>query len=225
MEDVVPVPGGFEVVGVPTRRSLWKQVADAAYRGVHLAAGDDPGLDATVFFKAESETWSFGACVATVEVDPDTGRVRLVRYAVVEDCGPIINPMLVDGQIHGAVTQGIGEALLEAVLHDDQGQILTGTLMDYALPRADDLPSFELGHVVTPSPLNPLGVKGVGEAGCIAVPPAIVNAVVDALSPWGCTHLDMPITAEKVWGALGDQLGGAAGGPARVSRRPHLRRP
>jgi carbon-monoxide dehydrogenase large subunit len=204
--DVRLASGGFQVTGVPGRAVAWRQIADAAYRGVHLADGDDPGLDASVFFKAESETWSFGTCVATVDVDRDTGRVRLGRVVWVDDAGTLVNPLLVEGQLHGSYAQGAGQALFEGILFDEGGQVLTASLMDYAVPRADDLPEPELETTVTRSTRNPLGVKGVGEAGCIAVPPAIVNAVVDALAPWGCTHLDMPITAQKVWRVL--QSGG-----------------
>jgi carbon-monoxide dehydrogenase large subunit len=208
--DVRPAGGGFHVAGVPGRAVTWRQVADAAYRGVHLADGDDPGLDATVFFKAESETWSFGTCVATVDVDRDTGRVRLGRVVWVDDAGTLVNPLLVEGQLHGSYAQGAGQALLEGIVFDGSGQVLSASLMDYAVPRADDLPEPELEATVTRSTRNPLGVKGVGEAGCIAVPPAVVNAVVDALAPWGCRHLDMPITAEKVWRVLHDARGGAS---------------
>ncbi|OLE39694.1 MAG: hypothetical protein AUG00_01140 [Candidatus Rokubacteria bacterium 13_1_20CM_2_70_7] len=200
--DVVAVPGGFQVTGAPAKKVTWARVADAAYRGVYLAPGDDPGLDATVFFKAEAETWSFGTCVATVAIDRDTGHVALTRLVWVDDAGTIVNPLLAEGQLHGGYAQGAGQALLEGVVYDRDGQLLTATLMDYALPRLGDLPEPELGKSVTPTPRNPLGAKGLGEAGCIAVPPAIVNAVIDALASYGCTHLDMPITAEKVWRAL-----------------------
>jgi carbon-monoxide dehydrogenase large subunit len=200
--DVVGVPGGFQVKGAPAKRLTWARVADAAYRGANLGPGDDPGLDATVFFKAEAETWSFGTCVATVAIDRDTGHVRLTRLVWVDDAGTIVNPLLAEGQLHGAYAQGAGQALLEGIVYDRDGQLLTATLMDYALPRLGDFPEPELGKSVTPTPRNPLGAKGLGEAGCIAVPPAVVNAVVDALAPFGCTHLDMPITAEKVWRVL-----------------------
>jgi carbon-monoxide dehydrogenase large subunit len=137
--------------------------------------------------------------VAVVEVDQETGRVRVLRYVVVDDCGNMINPAVVAGQIHGGVAHGIGNALLEAVAHDEAGQPLTGTLMDYALPRADDLPAFEIGHVVTPSPLNPLGVKGAAEGGTLPAPAAIANAVADALAPLGVRITEAPLTPERVW--------------------------
>jgi carbon-monoxide dehydrogenase large subunit len=152
-----------------------------------------------VFFKADGETWSFGSCVVTVAVERDSGRVALTSCVWVDDAGTIINPLLAEGQLHGSYAQGVGQALLEGIVYDADGQLLTASLMDYAVPRADDFPEPLLDKTVTPSPRNPLGAKGLGEAGCIALPPAIVNAVVDALAPFGCRHLDMPITAEKVW--------------------------
>ncbi len=200
--DVVAVPGGFQVTGAPAKKVTWARVADAAYRGAHLAPGDEPGLDATVFFKADAETWSFGACVASVTIDRETGQVSLTRLVWVDDAGTIVNPLLAEGQLHGSYAQGAGQALLEGIVYDGQGQLLTATLMDYAVPRLGDFPEPELGKSVTPTPRNPIGAKGLGEAGCIAVPPAIVNAVVDALAPFGCRHIDMPVTAEKVWQVL-----------------------
>jgi carbon-monoxide dehydrogenase large subunit len=200
--DVVQADGGFQVVGTPARRLTWRQVADAAHGGGALPPGDTPGLEATSFFNAEGETWSFGACVAVVAIDPETGAVTLTRCVWVDDAGVIVNPLLAEGQLHGSYAQGAGQALLEAIVYDEGGQLLTATLMDYAVPRAGDFVEPVLDKTVTPSPRNPLGVKGLGEAGCIAVPPAVVNAVVDALAPWGCTHLDMPITAQKVWRVL-----------------------
>jgi carbon-monoxide dehydrogenase large subunit len=201
-DDVRPVPGGFEVVGVPARAVSWRQVAEAAYRPRPAGPGVVPGLEATVFFQGEGETWSFGTVVATVAVARETGRITLERLVWVDDGGTIVNPLLAEGQLHGGFAQGYGQALLERIVYDASGQLLTGTLMDYAVPRADDVPEPLLGKTVTPSPRNPIGAKGIGEAGCIAVPPAIVNAVVDALAPLGITHLDMPLTPEKVWRAL-----------------------
>jgi carbon-monoxide dehydrogenase large subunit len=200
--DVQAVRGGFHVKGVPERMIGWDRVGDFAHRGVGLPPEETPGLEATVFFRQDHPAFSFGAGLAVVSVDRETGRVRLERLIAVDDCGNAINPLLVDGQIVGALAQGIGQALLEHVRYGEDGQLLTGAFMEYALPRADDMPELVLDRTVTPSPLNPLGVKGVGEGGACVAPPAIVNAVVDALSPFGIRHVDMPLTAEKIWRAI-----------------------
>jgi aerobic carbon-monoxide dehydrogenase large subunit len=202
--DVVPTLGGFHVVGAPARRATWAQVAAVAHGPARIGPGDTPGLEATCFFQADGETWSFGACVAVVEIDRDTGVVSLARCTWVDDAGVIVNPLLAEGQLHGSYAQGAGQALLEALVYDAEGQLTTGTLMDYALPRVGDFPEPVIGKMVTPSPRNPLGVKGLGEAGCIVMPPAIVNAVVDALRPFGVTNLDMPLTSGKIWEAMRD---------------------
>jgi carbon-monoxide dehydrogenase large subunit len=202
VSDVVPAPGGFHVAGVPARAVSWKQVAAAAYAGRPVAPGIAPGLEATIFFQADGEMWSFGSVVAVVRVDRETGRLALLDLVWVDDGGVIVNPLLAEGQLHGGFAQGWGQVLLEAVVYDEAGQLLTGSLMDYAVPRADDVPWPRIEKTETPSPRNPLGAKGIGEAGCIAIPPAMVNAVVDALAPFGITHLDMPLTPEKVWRAL-----------------------
>jgi len=202
LDDVVAVPGGFHVVGAPGKRVGWAQVATVAHGPARLGPGDTPGLEATVFFQADGETWSFGACVVGVTVSRDTGEVALTDCVWVDDAGTIVNPLLAEGQLHGAHAQGVGQALLEALIYDAEGQLLTGTLMDYALPRAGDFAPPVIGKMVTRSPRNPLGAKGLGEAGCIVMPPAIVNAVVDALRPFGVTNLDMPLTPEKVWSAM-----------------------
>jgi carbon-monoxide dehydrogenase large subunit len=190
--DVVLDEGAFFVRGVPHRRVTWEQVA-AAGGGQLVARGDwrHPGL-----------LFPFGAHVAVVEVDPETGQVRLVKYVSVDDSGVLVNPRLAQGQVHGGLAQGIGQALLEGVLLDPAGQVLTATLMEYALPRSVDLPPFENDHTHTPSPRTPLGVKGIGESATIGSTPAVVNAVLDALAPLGVIHLDPPLTAPKVWAAL-----------------------
>jgi carbon-monoxide dehydrogenase large subunit len=208
-EDVQVVPGGFHVKGVPERLIGWSRVAELAHRGTGLPPEETPGLESTVFFRQDQPAWSFGAGLAVVSVDRDTGRIRLERLVAVDDCGNAINPLLVDGQIVGALAQGIGQAILEHVRYGDDGQLVTGTFMEYAIPRADDMPELVLDRTVTPSPLNPLGVKGVGEGGACVAPPAIVNAVVDALSPFGVRHVDMPLTAEKIWRAIHDGAGGS----------------
>ncbi|HKZ08376.1 MAG TPA: xanthine dehydrogenase family protein molybdopterin-binding subunit, partial [Methylomirabilota bacterium] len=192
--DVTPAPGGFHVVGAPARRATWAQVAAFAHGPTRVGPGDTPGLEATCFFQAAAETWSFGAAVAVVEIDRDTGQVTLARCTWVDDAGVIVNPLLAEGQLHGAYAQGAGQALLEGLVYDEAGQLATGTLMDYAVPRVGDFPEPVIGKMVTPSPHNPLGAKGLGEAGCIVMPPVIVNAVVDALRPFGVTNVDMPLT-------------------------------
>jgi carbon-monoxide dehydrogenase large subunit len=205
--DVELADGRFALKGVPDTSIGLDRVAAAAYAGI-LPEGDEPGLEATYFFKIVAETFPFGAHLAVVEIDPETGKVTLLRYVAVDDCGPVINPLIVDGQRHGGLVQGIAQALLEEVIYDEDGQLLTGTLADYALPRADDMITFELARTETLTPLNPLGLKGVGELATINAPGAIMNAVVDALSPFGVTHLDMPATSEKVWRAMqGGRLG------------------
>jgi carbon-monoxide dehydrogenase large subunit len=202
-EDVVSVRGGFQVAGVPQKRVAWKEVAAVAYAGGQaLPPGDTPGLEATTYFQPEGEVWSSGAVVCGVQIDPEIGLLRIERLVWVDDAGTIINPLLAEGQLHGALAQGLGQALMEAVVYDGDGQCLTSTLMDYAIPRATDVPPVLIEKMHTASPRNPLGAKGLGEAGCIAMPPAVVNAAVDALAPLGITHLDMPLTAERLRAAF-----------------------
>ena len=143
--------------------------------------------------------WPSGTHIAVVEIDNLTGEVTLLRYIAVDDVGNVINPMIVDGMVHGGAAQGIGQALQEEAIYDDSGQLLTGSMLDYAVPRAWDMPMYELDRTVTPTPVNPMGVKGAGETATIAGSPAVINAVVDALSPYGVRHIDMPAKAEKVW--------------------------
>jgi carbon-monoxide dehydrogenase large subunit len=179
-----------------------QQVVTAAYDYKMPIPGVEPGLDANAFFEPTGCTFPFGTHVAVVEVDPETGVVKFLRYVAVDDCGKVISPLLVEGQVHGGIAQGIAQALYERVVYDESGQLLTATLMDYAVPKADMLPHYELSSTVTPSPLNPLGAKGVGEAGTIGSTPCVVNAVLDALRPFGITHLDMPLIPEKLWSAI-----------------------
>ena len=177
-----------------------QEIALAAHIAKDLPPDTEPGLSATYFFEPKNFTFPFGTHIAVVEIDRETGDIEFVRYVAVDDCGKVINPLLVDGQVHGGIVQSIGQALFEEVVYNEDGQLITGTLMDYAVPRASDIPKqFELDRTETPSPVNPLGVKGVGEAGTIGATPAIVGAVVDALSPFGVKHLDMPIKPENVW--------------------------
>jgi carbon-monoxide dehydrogenase large subunit len=176
-----------------------QEIALAAHIAKELPPDTEPGLSATYFFEPKNFTFPFGTHICVVEIDKETGETRFLRYVAVDDCGRVINPLLVDGQIHGGIVQAIGQALYEEIVYDEQGQLVTGELMDYAIPRASQLPWFELDRTETPSPVNPLGVKGVGEAGTIGATPAIVNAIVDALSPYGVKHLDMPARPEAVW--------------------------
>ena len=163
-----------------------------------LPAGEEPGLEATSHYEPPPATHANATHLATVEVDSDTGQVKILRYIVVEDCGTIINPLVVDGQIQGGVAQGIGTALYEQVIYDENGQLLTGTLMDYLVPTAADVPQVEIGHIESPSPYTPGGIKGMGEGGAIAPPAAIANAVADALAPFGVRVNEIPLTPERV---------------------------
>jgi len=183
------------------------EVALAAYVGHKFPTDEiEPGLKETSFYDPKNFTFPAGCHICEVEIDPEAGKVEIARFTAVDDFGTVINPMIVEGQIHGGIAQGIGQALLEHGIYDtESGQLLTGSYMDYAMPRADDLPDFDVGMTVTKCPSNPLGVKGCGEAGAIAAPAAVVNAITDAL---GTNSFDMPATPEKVWRALGK--GGAA---------------
>ena len=194
--------GKLTVKGDSSKSMSFRDVVATAYNAVKLPPGMEPGLEATRFFEPSNFTFPFGTHVCVVELDEETGEPRLTKYIAVDDCGNIINPLLVEGQVHGGLVQGIAQALHEEVVYDENGQLLTGSLMDYAVPRAHDFPEFELDRTVTPSPVNPLGVKGVGEAGTIGSTPAVVNAIVDALAPLGITNIDMPVRSEKVWKIL-----------------------
>jgi carbon-monoxide dehydrogenase large subunit len=201
-DDVEMADDGFAVAGAPSRRVSWPDVAAAAHDARRLPAGETPGLEAYELFDPGSEQWPFGTHLAVVHVDRDTGRVRLDQITAVDDCGTVVNPLIVAGQVQGGIAQAVGQALVERVQFDPSGQLLSGSLGDYALPRAGDMPPLVLGHTETPSPLNPLGAKGVGEAGTNGCPPAIANAVLDALAPLGITELDMPYTPDRVWSAI-----------------------
>ena len=171
----------------------------------NMPEGMEPGFEATAFYDPPNFTFPFGAHVAVVMVDPDNGHIELQRYVAVDDCGLQINPMIVEGQVHGGVVQGAGQALWEGAVYDENGQLLTGSMMDYAVPRANMVPDIETLSTVTPSPHNPLGVKGIGETGTIASTVTIYNAVIDALKPLGVTRLEMPLTPERVWQAIQQQ--------------------
>ncbi len=201
--------GAFQVKGTPSRSKSFGELALMANVAWNMPPDTEPGLEASAFFDPSNFVYPFGTHSATVEVDAETGEVRVLRYVAVDDCGPQINPTIVQGQVHGGVVQGIGEALQEVAIYDEDGQLLTGTMMDYAVPRASQMPRIETDHTVTPSPVNPLGVKGVGETGTIASAVTIANAVLDALAPLGVTHLDKPFTAARVWAAIQQAKGGA----------------
>ena len=200
-EDVVLADGRYQVRGAPARALGLAEIAARAYAD-GLPDGIESGLEATAFFRPPQLVYPFGAHVAAVEVDRDTGHVTVRDFVAVDDCGVRISPTLVAGQVHGGLAQGIAQALLEELVFGDDGQLVTGTLLDYALPHADDLPSFRTGETVTPTPFNPMGAKGIGEAATIGATPAVVNAVLDALRPFGARHLDMPLRPERVWRAL-----------------------
>ena len=202
VDDIEVVGAEYRVKGSPEKKKTLQEIAFALDLGFSLPAGMDPYLDETVYHDTPNCTWPFGTHIAIVEIDEETGKVDLVRYVAVDDVGKKINPMIVDGQLHGGIAQGVGQALWEGAVYGDDGQLLSGSMLDYAIPRASWFPNFELGETVTPSPVNPLGVKGVGEAGAIASTAAVSNAVIDALSPFGIRHLDMPYTAPKVWRAM-----------------------
>jgi carbon-monoxide dehydrogenase large subunit len=200
--DLVFEGGKWSVKGSPDRAKTWGDVALMAYLAHNIPQGMEPGLEATSFFDPPNFTFPFGAHVAVVEVDPDTGQTKILKYVAVDDVGRVINPMIVDGMVHGGIAQGVGQALWEHGVYSDDGQLLSATMMDYAMPKADQLPLYATDRTVTPSPVNPLGIKGAGETGTIAATPTVVNAVLDALSPFGVTHVDMPLTPERIWNAV-----------------------
>jgi len=222
--DLVMDSGDVTVQSVPVRSIALGELARLVEEQPELIEHDPPnpangksieGLAAWRDFATPGATFSSSAHIAVVEVDPETGEVQVLSYVAVDDCGRILNPYLVEAQVQGVVAQGIGQALYEEVRYDEaSGELLTRTLMDYTLPIAEQVPAFVTDTVETPSPLNPLGAKGVGEAGCIAAPPVIVNAVLDALTPLGITTIDMPLTSEKVWALV----------QAARQRRPHQTR-
>jgi carbon-monoxide dehydrogenase large subunit len=202
-DDVVLHEGGkVGVAGVPASALTWAELSTAAKDPARRPEGWEGALSAAIDFNQGDATYPFGAHVAVVEVDMETGRVELMRHVAVDDCGRVLNPMIVKGQQHGGIAQGVAQALYEGVVYDEDGNPLTTNLMDYAMPSAAELPSFEASNTETPTPLNPLGAKGIGESGTIGSTPAVQNAVVDALSHLGVRHLDMPLTAERVWRAI-----------------------
>src|SRR5712672_787484 len=200
--DVVYEGGKFSVKGPPGRSKTWGDVTLMAYLAHNMPKGLEPGLEAISFFDPGNFVFPFGTHICVVEVERETGKVKLVRYIAVDDLGRVINPMIVDGMVQGGIVQGVAQALWEEAIYDENGQLVTGSMMNYALPRADDVITAELARTETPTPVNPLGVKGAGERGTIASTAAVANAVVDALAPFGIRHLDMPFTPGRVWEAI-----------------------
>ena len=204
-EDIEFEDGKLFVRGAPSEGKTIQEIALASYYYTEDIPEDmEPGLEAMSFFDPKNFTWPGGTHIAVVEIDKSTGEVTLLRYIAVDDVGNVINPLIVDGMVHGGAAQGVGQALQEEAIYDGTGQLLTGSMMDYAVPRASDMPMYELDRTVTPSPVNPMGVKGAGETATIAGSPAVINAVVDALEPYGVKHIDMPAKAEKVWRIIRD---------------------
>jgi carbon-monoxide dehydrogenase large subunit len=203
-EDIQFADGGATVAGSPDRTVSWAQIAESAYQPHTLPEGMEGGLESSVVFSPPNATWPFGSHLALVEVDPETGDVDLLEYWATDDVGNVINPMIVDGQLHGGIAQGVAQALFEEAIYDEMGNLLTTSLVDYPVPTAENLPMFSLDRTVTPTDVNPLGVKGVGEAGTIGTAHTIVNAVVDAVSHLGVKHIDMPLRPKRVWQAIQD---------------------
>ena len=199
--DITLSNGRFHVVGSPSKALSWRDVAQVATTTT-LPENLRGELEGDEDYQHKGDTYPFGAHACIVEIDPNTGQVEVTRYVTVDDCGPVINPLLAEGQVHGGLAQGIGQALLENAVYDEIGNLISGSLMDYAIPRADNFPHFETNHTETPTPHNPMGVKGIGEAATIGSTPCVTNAVVDALSHLGVRNLDMPLTAEKIWRVL-----------------------
>jgi carbon-monoxide dehydrogenase large subunit len=210
-EDVELADGKYQVKGSPDKGLALGDISLAAYVPENIPDGMEPGLEETNFYDPENFVFPFGAHAAIVEVDAETGKVDLKRYVCVDDCGPAINPLLIDGQVHGGVVHGVAQALYEQIVYDENGQLVTGSFVDYALPTAAEMPSFETDRTETPSPVNSMGVKGVGEAGTIASSPTIVNGVVDALRPLGIEYIDMPLTPLRVWQAIQEAKGEGSG--------------
>jgi carbon-monoxide dehydrogenase large subunit len=194
--------GKVYVKGSPDKSKPFAELAFAAYTAHNIPEGLEPGLEEISFYDPANFTFPNSAHIAQIEIDPETGEVELQRYIAIDDVGNVINPMIVEGQIQGGIAQGVGQALWEQGVYDESGQLLTASLMEYAMPRADQFPKFETGRIETPSPHNPLGVKGAGEMGTIASTVAVANAVMDALAPLHIRHLDMPLTPNKIWSAM-----------------------
>src|SRR6202790_3778809 len=214
-DDVEYRDGKIGVKGDPSKSMTTAEAGVMAFMGDNLPPGLEPGMDATRRFEPPNFVFPFGTHVCVVEVDAQTGQVEFVKYLAVDDCGRLLNPMIAEGQVHGGIAQGLSQALFEEVVYSDDGQLLTGTLMDYAVPHAEQVPHYELAHTVTPTTVNPLGIKGVGEAGTIGSTPAVANAVMDALQPFGVVHIDMPLKPEKLCAAMQTKTNGRSNGSAR----------
>ena len=199
-EDLEWEPGKFTVKGAPEKVKTIQEIVFAAY--TNHPQGMEAGFEATHYYDPPNLTFPFGSYICVVEIDKETGEIDMRRFVAIDDCGHIINPMIVQGQVHGGLTQGLAPAMYEELIYDEDGNILNGTLMDYLVPTAVESPNWETGHTVTPSPHHPIGAKGVGESPTVGAPPAIANAIVDALSPYGVTHMDIPITPYKIWKTL-----------------------
>jgi hypothetical protein len=206
VDDIEFDSGNFRVAGTDKQKSIG-EIAFTAYVPHNYPEGVEPGLDETAFYDPANFTYPAGVHIAEVEIDPETGTTRIVDWVAVDDFGKVINPMIVEGQVHGGIAQGVGQALLEEGVYDESGQLVTGSYQDYCMPRADDLPSYRVGMIETPCPHNPVGAKGCGEAGAIAAPPALMNAITDAL---GTEEISMPATREKVWRMARGRLAQAA---------------
>jgi carbon-monoxide dehydrogenase large subunit len=202
LDDIVYENGRVFVKGSPDSGKTIQEIALAASVAYDLPSSIEPFLDETSYYDPPNCTFPFGTHICVVEVDRDTGHVTPIRYVAVDDVGNVVNPLIVDGQVHGGIAQGMAQALYEGAYYNDDGQLITGTMSDYAVPKASMVPSYELGRTVTPSPVNPMGAKGAGEAGTIAATPAVANAVVDAVKHLGIKHIDMPHTPERVWRAM-----------------------
>jgi carbon-monoxide dehydrogenase large subunit len=202
-DDLEWEPGKFSVKGAPEKSKTIQEIVFAAY--TNHPQGMEAGFEATHYYDPPNLTFPSGAYICVVDIDKETGAINVRRFVAIDDCGHIINPMIVQGQVHGGLTQGIAPAMYEELIYDEDGNILNGTFMDYLVPTAVESPKWETGHVVTPSPHHPIGAKGVGESPTVGSPPAIANAIIDALSPYGITHIDIPITPFKVWKALKDK--------------------
>jgi carbon-monoxide dehydrogenase large subunit len=200
--------GAFSVAGSPDQNITIQEIAGKALLADDLPEGMEPGLNEQSVSDPPNFTWPFGTHICVVEVDTETGKTEIVNYVAVDDCGPVVNPDILNGQLHGGIAQGIAQALYEEAVYDENGTLLTVSMDDYMIPGAPEIPNMTLEQTITPSPTNPLGVKGIGESGAIGSSPAVVNAVIDALEPLGVTHVDMPASPMRVWRAIQDAQNG-----------------